>query len=55
MVRPDFVKRKIHLITEDLAKLTQFKDITYEDLLDNDVTLAAVERMVAYSWRIAGE
>ncbi len=46
MVRPDFVKRKIHLITEDLAKLVGFKDITYEDLLDDFVKLAAVERLI---------
>jgi hypothetical protein len=46
MVRPDLVKRKIHLIAEDLAKIAGFKNMSYEDLLDDFVKLAAVERLI---------
>lgn len=46
MVRLDFVKRKIHLITDDLAKLASFKDEPYETLVENFTKLAAVERLL---------
>jgi len=46
MVRPDFIKRKIHLITEDLANLARFKNLDYDELTNDFIKLAAVERLV---------
>jgi len=46
MIRYEFVKRKLHLIAEDLIGLIQFKDATMEDIAGDFVKLAAVERML---------
>jgi len=46
MIRYEFVKRKLHLIAEDLIRLIQFKDATVEDIAGDFVKLAAVERML---------
>ena len=46
MVRPDFVKRKIYLITEDLARLTHFKDEPFEAIVGDFAKLATVERLL---------
>jgi len=46
MIRVEFIRRKLHLISEDLSMLLQFKDETLESLTGNDVHLAAVERIV---------
>jgi uncharacterized protein YutE (UPF0331/DUF86 family) len=44
--RPEFVRRKLGLIAEDLDLLTRFRDETVESLSDDPVKLAAVERML---------
>jgi uncharacterized protein YutE (UPF0331/DUF86 family) len=46
MVRIEFVRRKLHLITEDLVRLVRFKDETLETLVADDLRLAAVERII---------
>jgi uncharacterized protein YutE (UPF0331/DUF86 family) len=46
MVRTEFVRRKLHLITEDLVRLVRFKDETLEALVADDLRLAAVERFL---------
>ena len=46
MVRPEFVSRKLHLIADDLERLIRFKDETLGSLKDDDIKLAAVERML---------
>ncbi|MDH4201055.1 MAG: DUF86 domain-containing protein [Spirochaetia bacterium] len=46
MVRVEFVRRKLHLISDDLSMLLRFKDETLESLTDDDMKLAAVERIV---------
>jgi uncharacterized protein YutE (UPF0331/DUF86 family) len=46
MVRPEFVERKLQLIAEELGKLTRFKDDTYDELVGDEVRLAAVERIL---------
>ncbi|MFC1522698.1 DUF86 domain-containing protein [Elusimicrobiota bacterium] len=46
MVRRDFVKRKIHLISEDLGKLLPFKDSTFDEIIGDVVKIAAVERFL---------
>jgi uncharacterized protein YutE (UPF0331/DUF86 family) len=46
MIRADFVKRKCHLIAEDLSHLLHFKDESLEDIASDFVKLAAVERLL---------
>ena len=46
MVRPEFVKRKLQLIAEDLGRLLQFKDASFEEITGDFVKLAAVERLL---------
>lgn len=46
MVRPELVRRKLQLIAEDLGRLLRFKDIALEELIADDVLLAAVERLL---------
>lgn len=46
MLRREFVERKLHLIAEDLARLSDFRDISHEELTGDYVRLAAVERMI---------
>jgi uncharacterized protein YutE (UPF0331/DUF86 family) len=43
---PEFVRRKLGLIAEDLDHLTGFRDETVESLSADPVKLAAVERML---------
>ncbi|MFZ0256129.1 MAG: DUF86 domain-containing protein [Gammaproteobacteria bacterium] len=46
MVRPELVRRKLQLITQDLGRLLRFKDIALEGLTNDDIKLAAVERLL---------
>jgi uncharacterized protein YutE (UPF0331/DUF86 family) len=46
VLRPEFVERKLQLITEDLGRLTGFRDVRYEELLEDDIRLAALERIL---------
>ncbi|MBI4540505.1 MAG: DUF86 domain-containing protein [Gemmatimonadetes bacterium] len=46
MLRPEFVERKLQLIAEDLSRLTQFRDESYESLVADPLRLAAVERIL---------
>lgn len=46
MLRPEFVRRKLHLIAEDLEQLTEFAGETLESLKGDPIKLAAVERML---------
>lgn len=46
MLRPEFVERKLQLIAEELGRLTDFRDITYDELVSDAIRLAAVERML---------
>lgn len=46
MLRPEFVRRKLALIAEDLERLTGFRDVSLEALRADEVRLAAVERML---------
>ncbi|CAN5836269.1 hypothetical protein BH23GEM3_BH23GEM3_00750 [soil metagenome] len=46
MVRPEYVKRKLHLIAEDLGRLAHFRDASLEKITGDFVKLAAVERMI---------
>lgn len=46
MIRKEFVRRKLQLITDDLVRLVRFKDLTLEELLADDIRLAAVERII---------
>lgn len=46
MLRPEFVERKLQLIAEELGRLGDFHDISYDDLLADPVRLAAIERML---------
>jgi uncharacterized protein YutE (UPF0331/DUF86 family) len=45
-VRADLVRRKLHLISEDLARLLPFREVSLEELQADDVRMAAVERML---------
>ena len=46
MLRPEFVRRKLTLIAEDLERLAGFRDVSLEALRADEVRLAAVERML---------
>ena len=46
MLRPEFVERKLQLIAEELARLTDFRDISYDELIGDALRLAAVERIL---------
>lgn len=46
MIRSDFIKRKCHLIAEDLSGLLHFKDDSLDDIAGDFVKLAAVERLL---------
>jgi len=46
MLRPEFVRRKLQLIADDLARLLRFKDETLASLTADDLKLAAVERLL---------
>ena len=46
MIRVEFVRRKLHLIAEDLERLMRFKDETVASLTGDDLKLAAVERLL---------
>lgn len=45
-MRPEFVERKLQLIAEELGRLAELADISYEDLVGDPIRLAAVERML---------
>lgn len=46
MLRPEFVRRKLALIADDLGRLVAFRDVSLEALRADEVRLAAVERML---------
>ena len=46
MIRPEFVRRKLQLIAEDLETLVGFRAETLPSLVGEPVKLAAVERML---------
>ncbi|MGQ0814265.1 MAG: type VII toxin-antitoxin system HepT family RNase toxin [Gemmatimonadota bacterium] len=46
MLRPEFVERKLQLITDDLGQLAAFQAETYESLIADVLKLAAVERIL---------
>lgn len=46
MVRREFVRRKLHLIAEDLGRLLEFRDDSLEALTADFVRMAAVERLL---------
>ncbi len=46
VLRPEFVERKLQLITEDLSRLSEFRTDSYESFIENPLRLAAVERLL---------
>jgi uncharacterized protein YutE (UPF0331/DUF86 family) len=46
MVRTEFVKRKLALISDDLARLLHFKSMSFSEIASDFVNLAAVERLL---------
>jgi uncharacterized protein YutE (UPF0331/DUF86 family) len=46
MLRPEYVRRKLQLITDDLAQLDRYRGITHDALVGDFVALAVVERML---------
>lgn len=46
MLRSEFVKRKLALISEDLENLLHFKDMSFSEIAADFVSLAAVERLL---------
>lgn len=46
MIRPELIRRKLQLIADDLGRLVRFKDETLESLIQDDIRLAAVERII---------
>lgn len=46
MLRPEFVERKLGLITEDLGRLATFRRDSYETLVNDSMRLATLERIL---------
>ncbi len=46
MLRREFVERELQLIPEDVGRLTEFRDISYDQLIEDPVRQAAIERML---------
>ncbi len=46
MLRPEFVRRKLHLITDDLGHLSRYREVAHEALVEDFATLATVERLL---------
>ncbi len=46
MLRIDFIRRKLQLIAEDLQRLASFGDVSLEELSEDYIRLAAVERLL---------
>jgi uncharacterized protein YutE (UPF0331/DUF86 family) len=46
MLRPEFVRRKLHLIAEDLGRLARFRKESFAEVTGDFVKLAAVERLL---------
>ena len=46
MVRHELVARKLQLIAEDLGRLLAFREATYEEITEDFVKMAAVERLL---------
>lgn len=46
MVRREFVRRKLQLISEELTHLLEFREVTFQELTQDPVKLAAVERYI---------
>jgi uncharacterized protein YutE (UPF0331/DUF86 family) len=45
-LRREFVERKLQLIADDLGRLAEFRDVSLEDLVRDEIRLAAVERLL---------
>jgi uncharacterized protein YutE (UPF0331/DUF86 family) len=46
MLRPEFVQRKLQLIAEDLGRLLEYKDESWESITADFLKLAALERLI---------
>jgi hypothetical protein len=46
VVRPEFIRRKLQLITDDLGQLALFRNISHADLVGDPIRLAALERII---------
>ena len=46
LLRREFVERKLQLIAEQLGRLTEFRDVSREELVADPIRLAAVERIL---------
>jgi len=46
MLRPELVRRKLHLISDDLERLVVFRDETLAALVADPLRMAAVERLL---------
>lgn len=46
MLRPNFIKRKISLIQDDLVKLSSLKNYSFNDIVSDPIKQAAVERFL---------
>jgi uncharacterized protein YutE (UPF0331/DUF86 family) len=46
VLRPEFVRRKLQLMVDDLGLLATFRDVDFEALMADPIRLAAVERII---------
>ena len=46
MLRAEFVRRKLQLITDDLGRLSHYRDVDHDTLLADFAALATVERLL---------
>jgi uncharacterized protein YutE (UPF0331/DUF86 family) len=46
VLRPEFIRRKIQLIVDELARLAAFSGVPYEQFIADDLRVAAAERIL---------
>lgn len=46
MLRPEFVRRKLQLVTDDLGLLDRFRGVAHDALVEDPLALATVERLL---------
>lgn len=46
MLRPEFVRRKLQLVTDDLGHLSRYREIAHDEMVSDFAVLATVERLL---------
>lgn len=46
MLRPEFVRRKLQLVTDDLGHLSRYRHVAHDEMVGDFAVLATVERLL---------